>query len=76
LKNKIAYRRLGHSGPEDMRQTPSNVYAVDCDDVNSVYDTPKGHSYFRSGRKKAHQDESGDESGDTLLIYRHDEVRP
>lgn len=52
LKNKIASRRLGHSGPEDMRRTPSNVYAVDCDDVNNIYDTPKGHSYFRSGRKK------------------------
>lgn len=52
LKNKIASRRLGHSGPEDMRLTPANVYAVDCDDVNNVYDKPKGHSYFRSGRKK------------------------
>lgn len=52
LKNKIASRRLGHSGPEDMQRTPSNVYAVDCDDVNNAYDTPKGHSYFRSGRTK------------------------
>ena len=50
LKNKIASRRLGHSGPEDMHLTPNNVYAVDCDDVNNVYDFPKGHSYFRSGR--------------------------
>lgn len=51
LKNKIASRRLGHTGPEDMRRTPSNVYAVDCDDVNAIYDNPKGHSYFRSGRQ-------------------------
>ncbi|NQT40850.1 MAG: alpha/beta hydrolase [Planctomycetes bacterium] len=49
LKNKIASRRLGHSGPENMELTPRNVYAVDCDDVNNIYDNPKGHSYFRSG---------------------------
>ena len=28
---------------------PRNVYSVDCDDVNNMYDSPKGHSYFRSG---------------------------
>lgn len=49
LKNKIASRRLGHSGPENMELTPKNVYIVDCDDINNDYDTPKGHSYFRSG---------------------------
>ena len=49
LKNKIASRRLGHSGPEDMDRVPKNVFAVDCDDVNNRYDAPKGHSYFRSG---------------------------
>lgn len=52
LKNKIASRRLGHSGPENMKITPTNVYSVDCDDVNNIYDMPKGHSYFRSGSKK------------------------
>ena len=52
LKNKIASRRLGHSGPENMELTPNNVYIVDCDDVNNVYDHPKGHSYFRSGRQE------------------------
>ncbi len=52
LKNKIASRRLGHTGPEDMEMTPKNVYAVDCDDVNNIYDFPKGHSYFRTGRIK------------------------
>lgn len=46
LKNKIASRRLGHSGPENLSQTLTNVYAVDCDDVNTRYDFPKGHSYF------------------------------
>ncbi|ADW18654.1 protein of unknown function DUF900 hydrolase family protein [Desulfobulbus propionicus DSM 2032] len=50
LKNKIASRRLGHSGPENMELTPKNVYIVDCDDINNSYDHPKGHSYFRSGR--------------------------
>jgi esterase/lipase superfamily enzyme len=49
LKNKIASRRLGHSGPENMDLTPKNVYIVDCDEVNNAYDL-KGHSYFRSGR--------------------------
>lgn len=52
LKNKVASRRLGHTGPENMDLTPKNVYVVDCDDVNNAYDTPKGHSYFRSGREK------------------------
>ena len=46
LKNKIASRRLGHSGPEDMRKVPGNVYAVDCDNYNMKYDRGKGHSYF------------------------------
>lgn len=52
LKNKVASRRLGHTGPEDIEKTPRNVYRVDCDDVNNLYDKPKGHSYFRSGTKK------------------------
>ena len=52
LKNNIASRRLGHTGPENMDKTPRNVYRVDCDDVNNLYDKPKGHSYFRSGEKE------------------------
>lgn len=52
LKNKIASRRLGHTGPEDIDKTPKNVYSIDCDDVNNSYDMPKGHSYFRSGKRK------------------------
>lgn len=52
LKNKIASRRLGHTGPEDMDKTPKNVYSVDCDDINNQYDRPKGHSYFRRGARK------------------------
>lgn len=51
LNNKIASRRLGHTGPEDIDKTPKNVYSVDCGDVNNSYDLPKGHSYFRSGKK-------------------------
>lgn len=46
LKNKIASRRLGHTGPENMELVPGNVYAIDCDDLNTQYDSPKGHSYF------------------------------
>jgi esterase/lipase superfamily enzyme len=55
LANSVASRRLGHSGPEDMTKVPKNVFAVDCDDVNTRYDSPKGHSYFltdgKPGRK-------------------------
>jgi esterase/lipase superfamily enzyme len=46
LKNKVASRRLGHTGPEDMDNTPRNVYAIDCDDFNNQYDKPTGHAYF------------------------------
>lgn len=46
LKNKVASRRLGHTGPENMDKTQSNVYAIDCDNFNNRYDRPKGHSYF------------------------------
>lgn len=52
LKNKIASRRLGHSGVENIDKAPRNVYQVDCDDVNNQYDFPKGHSYFLTGTKK------------------------
>jgi len=52
LKNRIASRRLGHTGPEDMSKVPKNVYAVDCDDVNTKYDFPAGHSYFLDNGKK------------------------
>lgn len=61
LKNKIASRRLGHSGPENMDLTPKNVYVVDCDDINNTYDNPKGHTYFRSGR----------EPGKPGLVFNH-----
>ncbi len=46
LKNRVASRRLGHTGPVDMRKTQSNVYSIDCDNFNNRYDKPKGHSYF------------------------------
>ena len=61
LKNAEASRRLGHSGPEDMEKTPKNVFAVDCDEVNTRYDHPKGHSYFRSGTKQ----------GEPGLVFEH-----
>lgn len=46
LGNKIVSRRLGHSGPENPERLPKNVYSVDCDEINNLYDHPKGHSYF------------------------------
>ena len=46
LKNKIASRRLGHTGPENMDKVQSNVYAIDCDNFNNDYDFPQGHAYF------------------------------
>jgi len=51
LKNKVASRRLGHTGPEDMAKVQSNVYAIDCDNFNNKYDRPKGHSYFLDNGK-------------------------
>lgn len=52
LKNKVASRRLGHTGPEDMSKVQSNVYAIDCDNFNNKYNFPKGHSYFLDDGKK------------------------
>jgi len=60
LKNKIASRRLGHTGPEDMKKVRSNVYAIDCDSFNNRYDYPKGHSYFL--------DDGNNEAG---LVFEH-----
>lgn len=70
LKNKIASRRLGHTGPEDMNAVPNNVYTVDCDDVNNRYDKPKGHSYFRSGTKKGQPGKVFNHIFETLLKGR------
>lgn len=61
LRSKIASRRLGHTGPENIDQTPRNVFQVDCDDVNTSYDPPAGHNYFRSGTRK----------GEPGLIFKH-----
>ena len=46
LKNRVASRRLGHTGPEDVSRVAANIHAVNCDEVNTRYDPPKGHSYF------------------------------
>jgi esterase/lipase superfamily enzyme len=70
LNNKIASRRLGHTGPENMALTPTNVYAVDCDDVNTAYDTPKGHSYFRSGKKPGEPGKVFDHIWQTIMTGR------
>ena len=60
LKNKVASRRLGHTGPEKMDKVPSNVYAIDCDNINNKYDPPKGHSYF-----------TDDGAGNIGLVFEH-----
>ncbi len=60
LKNKVASRRLGHTGPEDMSKVLSNVYAIDCDNFNNKYDYPKGHSYFLE-----------DENGNHGVVFEH-----
>lgn len=61
LKSKVASRRLGHTGPENIERTSRNVFQVDCDDINSHYDTPTGHNYFRFGT-------NGDAPG---LVFEH-----
>lgn len=48
VANRKFTHRLGHLGPREMTLVPKNVYAINCDAVNNVYDDPKGHSYFRS----------------------------
>ena len=59
--NSSASRRLGHTGPENMDRVPRNVYAVDCDDFNNIYDDPLGHSYFLDDPA----------TGDAGLLLRH-----
>ena len=54
LKNRVASKRLGHTGPETMGAVPQNVYTIDCDAVSIRYDPRLGHTYFlydESGRK-------------------------
>ena len=48
VRNGIASRRLGHTGPENMDKVANNVYALDCGDFNNSYDPPLGHGYFTS----------------------------
>ncbi len=77
LRNKIASRRLGHTGPENMDKTPKNVYSVDCDEVNNKYDL-KGHSYFRSGTRKGTPGQVFNHIFSCLLsgrVYPDDEYR-
>ena len=64
LRNRVASRRLGHTGPEDMSKVPGNVYAIDCDNYNTLYDMPKGHSYFL-------YDESGSTGNRPGTVFQH-----
>lgn len=46
LKNRIASRRLGMTGPAQPQLLPSQrVFSIDCDAFNSRFDS-KGHTYF------------------------------
>lgn len=58
--NKAISRRLGHSGPENPDRLPRNVYMVDCDEINNIYDSPKGHAYFLKDNK-----------GQPGLVFQH-----
>jgi esterase/lipase superfamily enzyme len=78
VRNAVASRRLGHTGPEDMDLTPKNVYAIDCDEVNTAYDPPKGHSYFRSGMRKGQPGVVFEHIFETMLsgrVFPADEMR-
>lgn len=44
MENRVITKRLGHGGPTSGSMV-QNVYAVDCDSVNSKYDI-LGHTYF------------------------------
>jgi esterase/lipase superfamily enzyme len=52
LAEQVASRRLGHTGPEHIDKVNKNVYALDCDDFNTLYDTPLGHGYFASDNRE------------------------
>jgi hypothetical protein len=47
-----------------MSRVPGNVHAVDCDDLNTRYDTPTGHSYFL-------YDEDGEAGGKAGKVLSH-----
>lgn len=55
VKNAVASRRLGHTGPENIAKVPKNVYAVDCDNFNNTYDPPLGHTYFLGPTRNSDQ---------------------
>lgn len=78
LKNKVASRRLGHTGTENMDRVSQNVYSVDCDDVNTQYDPPTGHSYFRSDPSSGNSGKVFQHILDTLItgrVYPEDKFR-
>jgi esterase/lipase superfamily enzyme len=50
MKNRVFTRRLGHTGPERIAETPDNVFAINCDSFNNAFDL-KGHTYFLPDKK-------------------------
>lgn len=51
LRNRVASRRLGHTGPQDITKTLSNVFSLDCDDFAMLYDPGDAHTYFLEDRE-------------------------
>jgi hypothetical protein len=49
-KEKDSYEEIGSKNL--LAAIKSSKCRIDCDEVNTLYDPPKGHSYFRSGKKK------------------------
>jgi esterase/lipase superfamily enzyme len=74
VHNKIVRRRLGHTGPANLAQTPRNVVAVDCDAFNN--DTDRlGHSYILANTLLRHLVETirtgrvpGSEAGSRRIV--------
>ena len=77
IKRQLSSERIEPINPV-LDLTPKNVYAIDCDEVNTVYDPPKGHSYFRSGKTKGTLGVVFDHIFDTMLtgrVFPSDEFR-
>lgn len=51
MMHRSLSRRLGITGPEDIDRIQANVYTVDCDNYNTLYDPPLGHTYFLDERQ-------------------------
>ena len=46
LKHRRTSRRLGMTGPEDIKVLPKNVDGVDGDNFNTSFEKLRGHAFF------------------------------